>query len=215
MSVAVKMTSDFICPWCLIGEARLRGAIKALPDGIDVEVAWLPFELNPTMPKEGIARKLYRTRKFGSWERSQVLDAQTIAVSKADGVVIDYDRITKTPNSFAAHRLSWLAAREGMQRAVVEGLLKGYFAEGRDIGDWETLIEIAGEAGLERGAVRQFLHGEEGASDVRALEASAVGAGIQGVPHFDIEGTIIRGAQSADALQRDLVVAHERKNAGV
>ncbi len=210
MSVAVKMTSDFICPWCLIGEARLRGAIKALPDGIDVEVAWLPFELNPTMPKQGIARKLYRTRKFGSWGRSQALDAQTIAVSKADGVVIDYDRITKTPNSFAAHRLSWLAAREGMQRAVVKGLLRGYFAEGRDIGDQQILIDIAAEAGLERGAARQFLQSDEGARDVRALEASAVGAGIQGVPHFDIEGTIIGGAQSAETLRRALVAAHER-----
>ena len=215
MPVAVKMISDFICPWCLIGEARLRGAIEALPDGIDVEVEWLPFELNPAMPKEGIARKLYRTRKFGSWERSQTLDEQTVAVSKADRVVIDYDRIAKTPNSFAAHRLSWLAAREGRQRAVVEGLLKAYFAEGRDIGDRETLIEIAGEAGLEREAVRQFLIGEEGASEVRALEDSAHEAGVQGVPHFDIEGTIIRGAQNAETLQQVLVAAHERKIAGV
>jgi predicted DsbA family dithiol-disulfide isomerase len=215
MSVAVKVTSDFICPWCLIGTARLRGAIKALPDGIDVEVEWLPFELNPAMPVEGIARKLYRTRKFGSWERSQALDAQTIAVSKADGVVIDYDRITKTPNSFAAHRLSWFAAREARQGVVVEGLLKGYFAQGRDIGDHETLIEIAGEAGLEREAVRAFLQSEEGTSEVRALEASAVSAGIQGVPQFDIEGAIIRGAQSADLLRRDLIAAHGRKKAGM
>lgn len=215
MPVAVKMISDFICPWCLIGEARLQGAIETLIDNIDIEVVWLPFELNPAMPKEGIARKLYRTRKFGSWERSQALDAQTIAVGKADGVVIDYDRIVKTPNSFAAHRLSWHAAREGRQRAVVEGLFKAYFAEGRDIGDRAILIEIAGEAGLERETVRQFLQSEQGAREVRALEDSAYQAGVQGVPHFDIEGTIIRGAQNAEILQQVLVAAHERKISGV
>ncbi len=213
MPVAVKVTSDFICPWCLIGTVRLRRAIEALPAGIDVDVEWLPFELNPAMPKEGIPRKLYRTRKFGSWERSQALDAQTIAVSKADGVVINYDLIGKTPNSFAAHRLSWLSAREGRQRAVVEALFNGYFVQGQDIGDLETLIEIAASAGLERERVAAFLQSDEGASEVRKLESSAVSTGIQGVPQFDIEGAIIRGAQDAEILHRELVAAHGRKTA--
>jgi predicted DsbA family dithiol-disulfide isomerase len=213
MVISVKVTSDFICPWCLIGTVRLRRAIDALPEGMDVDVAWLPFELNPGMPAEGMPRKLYRTRKFGSWERSQALDAQTIAVSKADGVVIDYDRIDKTPNSFAAHRLSWLAARECRQRPVVEALFNAYFVQGQDIGARETLIEIASESGLERARVTAFLQSDEGAGDVRALESSAVRAGVQGVPQFDIEGAIIRGAQSADILQRELLSAHQRKTA--
>ena len=213
MSVAVKVTSDFICPWCLSGTVRLRRAIDALPGKIDVGVEWLPFELNPAMPKDGIPRKVYRTRKFGSWERSQALDAQTIAVSKADGVILRYDRIAKTPNSFDAHRLSWLAAREGRQRAIVEALFDGYFVQGRDIGDRETLIGIAVEAGLERERVAAFLQSEEGIGEIRELESSAVRAGIQGVPQFDIEGAIIRGAQSADTLQRELVAAQERKSA--
>ena len=213
MPVSVKVTSDFICPWCLIGTVRLRRAIEALPAGVDVEVEWLPFELNPAMPKDGIPRKLYRTRKFGSWERSQALDAQTIAVSKADGVVIDYDRIAKTPNSFDAHRLSWLAEREGRQRAVVEALFNGYFAQGQDIGDRDTLIEIGSEAGLARERVAAFLQSEEGTGEVRELESSAVRAGIQGVPQFDIEGAIIRGAQGAEILQHKLVAAHRRKTA--
>lgn len=213
MPISVKVTSDFICPWCLIGTVRLRRAIDALPAGINVSVQWLPFELNPGMPSEGIPRKIYRTRKFGSWERSLALDAQTIAVSKADGVVIHYDRIAKTPNSFAAHRLSWFAAREGRQRAVVEALFEGYFVQGRDIGDQETLIEIAVGAGLERERVALFLQSEEGIGEVRELESSAVRASIQGVPQFDIQGAIIRGAQSAEILQRELVAAHERMTA--
>ena len=211
MPINVKMTSDFICPWCLIGEVRLLQVIEALPDNIDVEVEWLPFELNPDMQKEGMDRKVYRSLKFGSWERSQALDAHTVAASKADCVTFDYDSIARTPNTFDAHRLSWLAAREGRQRAVVEGILNGYFSQGRDIGDPEVLTEIAGDAGLDRETVCQFLKHEDGIEAVRALEASSYKDGVQGVPHFDIEGTIVTGAQSPESLRRALFDAHERK----
>jgi len=211
MAVAVKMTSDFICPWCLIGEVRLRKAIEILSGDIEVEVEWLPFELNPLMPPQGIARNAYRAGKFGSLERARALDAQTIVAGKDDGVVFNYDIMFKTPNSFAAHCLSLLAAREGQQRAMVDGLLKAYFNEGRDIGDTEVLVEIAVAAGLEGASTRHFLEKKVGERDVRALLASAQRAGVNAVPYFDIEGTIIVGAKGSDELRDALVAAHERK----
>jgi predicted DsbA family dithiol-disulfide isomerase len=66
MSIAVSVTSDFICPWCLVGERRLTKAISTLPKGIEVDIEWKPFELNPNMPAEGMDRRLYRSLKFGS-----------------------------------------------------------------------------------------------------------------------------------------------------
>jgi predicted DsbA family dithiol-disulfide isomerase len=208
MTIAVKVTSDFICPWCHIGAARLFGAIETLPTEVEVALEFLPFELNPGMPKEGIDRKLYRTRKFGSWERSLELDARTVAVSEADGVIFNYERMTRTANTFDAHRLSWFAAREGMQRTVAEGILRGYFCQGRDIGDRETLADIAAEAGLDRARVSAFLESSDGADEVRDLEATAYRKNIQGVPQFDIDGTILNGAQSSDALRRTIVGVH-------
>ena len=64
MNYSVEVISDVICPWCFIGKRRLEKAIAAL--GKPVKVRWHPFQLNPLMPKEGISRKDYRTRKFGS-----------------------------------------------------------------------------------------------------------------------------------------------------
>lgn len=205
MSITVKVTSDFICPWCHIGAARLFNAIKTLPAEVEVAVQFLPFELNPGMPKEGIDRKLYRTRKFGSWERSLELDAHTIAVSESDGVVFNYERITRTANTFDAHRLSWLAAREGNQRAVAEGIFEAYFCQGRDIGDRAILAGIAAEAGLDRETVSTFLEGSDGADQVRDLEAAAYRRNVQGVPQFDIGGTILNGAQPSEALRRTMI----------
>jgi predicted DsbA family dithiol-disulfide isomerase len=60
----IDVVSDVICPWCYIGKRRLEKAIAA--HGGPVRVRWLPFQLNPQMPKEGVSRREYRTRKFGS-----------------------------------------------------------------------------------------------------------------------------------------------------
>jgi predicted DsbA family dithiol-disulfide isomerase len=71
MRIQISVTSDFICPWCYIGAKRLARAIENLPTGIEVQLQWLPFELNPDMPAEGMDRRTYLSRKFGSWERVQ------------------------------------------------------------------------------------------------------------------------------------------------
>jgi predicted DsbA family dithiol-disulfide isomerase len=80
MKLVVDVISDVICPWCCIGKRRLEQAIAAFDGQNAVEVHWHPFQLNPAMPKEGISRREYRTRKSGSWERSLELDAKVIAL---------------------------------------------------------------------------------------------------------------------------------------
>ncbi len=89
MKLSVDVISDVVCPWCYIGKRRLEMAIAAAE--VQVSVRWHPFQLNPTMPKEGISRKEYRTRKFGSWERSRELDAKVITVGEAEGIHFAFD----------------------------------------------------------------------------------------------------------------------------
>jgi predicted DsbA family dithiol-disulfide isomerase len=105
MVLHVDVISDVICPWCFIGKRRLEKAIAALVCQHEVRVRWLPFQLNPAMPKEGISRREYRTRKFGSWERSLELDARVIEVGKVEGIEFGFDKIERTPNTLDAHRL--------------------------------------------------------------------------------------------------------------
>ena len=213
MPVTVKMTSDFICPWCLIGERRLVQAIEALPDGIKVDVEWSPFELNPDMQPEGMDRKIYRSLKFGSWERSLELDAHTVAASRDVDVSFDYDAITRTPNTFLAHRLSWLAAQEGQQRPVVAAILSAYFEQGRDIGDIGTLTAIAAEQGLDAELIKGALAGDTGAGEVRRLEQEALNRSVHGVPHFTIGETSAGGAQPVAVLRDAILSEHARLNA--
>src|SRR6476646_9962658 len=158
--LAVDVVSDVICPWCFIGKRRLEKAIAAQQH--KVRVRWLPFQLNPTMPKDGISRREYRTRKFGSWERSLELDAKVVAVGETEGIHFAFDRIERTPNTLDAHRLIWLADKEDVQDALVEALFRAYFSEGQDISDRQTLIDVAADAGLDRNKAEAMLNTDDG-----------------------------------------------------
>jgi predicted DsbA family dithiol-disulfide isomerase len=198
--VVVTITSDFICPWCFIGERQLSRALESVSTGIVASVRWRPFELNPGMPPEGMDRRAYRTRKFGSWERSQAMDTQVAEVGRRFGLDFHFDRMRVTPSTRAAHRLVWLAEGEGRASDVAPRLFRAYFCEGRDIGDRETLAELATEVGLDRGRVSAFLDGNEGKEEVGARLHAAVAEGVSGVPLFDVGGVSVAGAQGPEAL---------------
>jgi predicted DsbA family dithiol-disulfide isomerase len=207
MRLPVTLTSDFICPWCFIGERKLAVAIKALPADWHIEVAYRPFELNPDMPPEGWDRKAYRSAKFGSWARAQALDERVAAAGRAEGLTFNYDRMTRTPNTMLAHRLTWLAGQdEADQAGLAHHLFTAYFTEGLDVSDPTVLRRLASEAGLTGDRITAVLDGDLGLAEVQALTEDAYRKGIQGVPLFEIGAVAISGAQPAamieDALRR-------------
>lgn len=201
MRLHVDVVSDVVCPWCFIGKRRLEKSLRALPAGVEPEVVWHPFELNPEMPREGMERRAYRSAKFGSLEVSQALDARLAAAGAGEGISFAFDRIHRTPNTFDAHRLIWLAQRESVQEPIVEALFRRYFLEGQDIGQRATLVDVGAAAGLSREQVERFLEGDDRGAAVRQAEAEAWSLGIHGVPHFIIDGKFaVSGAQSAEVL---------------
>jgi predicted DsbA family dithiol-disulfide isomerase len=215
MSLRIDVISDVICPWCYIGKRRLERALRSLAGTEPVEVHWLPFELNPHMPPEGLERRVYRTKKFGSWERSQELDAQVAAAGAAEGLVFNHDRMTRTPNTFQAHRLIWRAGQLGQEDAVVETLFRGYFTEGRNFGDPRILLDLAVEAGLERQQTEDWLKSDQGKREVQAAELEAQQLGVQTVPFFIINHRLaLSGAQEVQQfLEAFQEVGNTRKAA--
>jgi predicted DsbA family dithiol-disulfide isomerase len=201
MVLQIDVISDVICPWCYIGKRRLEKAIAALDRQQEVRVRWLPFQLNPSMPKEGISRRDYRIKKFGSWERSLELDAKVVAVGKEEGIHFAFNRIEWTPNTVNAHRLIWLADEQGVQDAVVEALFRAYFTDGRDIGNRPTLIDVVAEAGLDRHQAEAVLNSDDGQEAIKEAGEQARRLRVEGVPFFLIDGMItLSGAQPPDAF---------------
>ena len=201
MVLHIDVVSDVICPGCFIGKRRLEKAIAALDGQHEVRVRWLPFQLNPTMPREGVGRKEYRTEKFGSWERSLELDAQMVAVGDTEGIHFAFDRIERTPNTLEAHRLIWLADQQGVQDTVMEALFAAYFTDGSDIGKRQMLIDIVSEAGLERHRAEAMLNSDEGMDAIKEAEELSRRHRVDGVPFFIINGRItLGGAQPPEAF---------------
>lgn len=201
MKLVVDVISDVICPWCYIGKRRLEKAIAALDGQPDVQVHWHPFQLNPKMPKEGISRKEYRTRKFGSWERSLELDAKVIAVGETEGINFAFDKIERTPNTVDAHRLIWLADQHGCQDAVVEALFRAWFTDGRNISHRQTLIDVVAEAGLERQLAENMIDSDNGMDVIEEAGKLSRRHQLTGVPFFIINNAItLSGAQEPDTF---------------
>ena len=52
--LTVEIVSDVICPWCYIGKRRLEKALALLEGEVAAQIRWLPFQLNPDMPRQGV-----------------------------------------------------------------------------------------------------------------------------------------------------------------
>jgi predicted DsbA family dithiol-disulfide isomerase len=200
MTLTIAITSDFICPWCLVAETRLNRAIEQLNSSIEIQKIWYPFELNPDMPEAGMDRKTYRSNKFGSWEYSQALDAKTVQATQSDGITFRYDLMTVTPNTLKAHRLTWFAGQQGKATVMAERILKAYFTEGQNIVEVEVLANLAAEAGMDLEAATAFLVSDAGLQEVRELERQVIAQGIHGVPHIRIGQVVVSGAQSVEVF---------------
>jgi predicted DsbA family dithiol-disulfide isomerase len=200
MTLTIAITSDFICPWCLVAETRLNQAIQQLNLSLEIQKIWYPFELNPDMPETGMDRKTYRSQKFGSWKYSQQLDAGTVQATQADGITFRYDLMTVTPNTLKAHRLTWFAGQQDKATAMAERILKAYFTEGQNIVEVEILANLASEVGMDAEAVKAFLLSDAGIQEVRELERQAIAQGIHGVPHIRIGQETISGSQPVETF---------------
>jgi predicted DsbA family dithiol-disulfide isomerase len=198
----IDVISDAICPWCYIGKRQLERALALLAEkGLRFDVAWHPFQLNPDMPAEGWDRKEYRIQKFGSWEKSQAMDARITETAAGIGLEFHLDRLTRTPNTVNAHRAIWLAGQHGVQDAVLEALFKLYFVDGGDLGDVALLTETAVAAGLDRAALVAMYEGDEGRDVVLRGDAAARQGGISGVPSFLMGGYLLfSGALPAEQM---------------
>ncbi|MFM7347098.1 MAG: DsbA family oxidoreductase [Tagaea sp.] len=197
--IRIDIVSDAICPWCFIGKRRLERALAADAPG-EIVVGWRPFQLNPDMPADGMDRKDYLRMKFGSDSGGERYK-HVISAGLEEGIPFDFAGMKRTPNTIKAHRLIRRAEADGTQDATVEALFQAYFTRAADIGDIDTLADVAASVGADRAAVRAYLESEEGDAEVRAEDRFARQIGIQGVPCFVVERKYaISGAQPPEAF---------------
>ena len=208
MILDIDLVSDFVCPWCFLGKVRLDRALAELkvsrPD-LDVRVNWLPFFLNPDTPAAGEPYREFLEAKFGGPIKAEAVLDKVRAVAADDGLVYAFERIQTRPNTLAAHRLMYRAQAQGQKperiQALGHALFAAHFQEGRDIGDLDTLADIAAANGEHREVVREWLAGRGEVDKVKRMAEGVRRQGIEGVPFFILNRKMaLSGAQSAAVL---------------
>ncbi|MDB4081008.1 DsbA family oxidoreductase [Amylibacter sp.] len=194
----IDIISDPICPWCYIGKTRLDRALELNPTHNFI-IEWHPFQLNPTMPNDGMDRREYLEAKFGGQKEAIEVYSNIDKTATETGLSLNFGGIKRTPNTINAHRLIHWAGIEGRQNSIIDRLFKAYFQEGRDISEHSVLTRIASAAGMDQDVVRSLLKSDADKEDIKARDTDARKRGIQGVPAFVVANEyVIQGAQTID-----------------
>lgn len=207
----VEIWSDIACPWCYVGKARFEKALAAFPHREQVEVVHRSFELDPGRAKDDIQPVLSMlTKKYGMSEAQAEAGEDNLGAQAAAESLPYRTRGRDHGSTFDMHRLLHFARAQGRQVELLDLLYRANFAEERSVfNDDERLVELAGAAGLDTGAVREVLADPKVyADEVRADEREAAELGANGVPFFVLDRTYgVSGAQPAEVFAQALTRA--------
>lgn len=209
----VEIWSDVVCPFCYIGKRKFEKALDAFSNKEQVEVVWRSFQLDPTTksnPDKSVIASLAE-KKGLTLEQSEQMHAQVTAMAKEVGLDYQMDK-SVIANTFDAHRLSHLAAIQGLQDKLEERLFSAYFTEGKDIGNKDTLVALAKEVGLDDTDVKNMLQTNAYSDKVQADILEAQQVGVRGVPFFVFDNKYaVSGAQPSDVFTQVLSKVWEER----
>jgi predicted DsbA family dithiol-disulfide isomerase len=196
--VKLDIISDPICPWCYSGKTNLDRALEQIPDH-PFTIEWHPFQLNPTMPAEGMGRREYLEGKFGGKTGAVQAYAPVVEAAGAAGLKIDFEGMQRTPNTIDAHRLIHWAGIEGRQSFIVQRLFEAYFRDARDIGDHEVLADIADGCEMDGAVIAKLLESDADIETMQKRDAHSREMGISSVPTFIVANQhAVPGAQPTE-----------------
>jgi predicted DsbA family dithiol-disulfide isomerase len=198
--IKIEQIHDVVCSWCPIGYSYIKAALKQLDNQIEVEFKFLPYELNPEMPKEGETIQDHLKRR-NNWNTEQLLSYQENLVETAmqAGLTYDFSKRTHYWNTAKAHILIHFAEKFDKQEQVNRVLIQQYFTEGLNVDDAESLANIASSVGLNRDDVIAALRSPEIAAEMAEKQARVHSFHVRSVPTFiinDIE--VVPGANSVE-----------------
>ena len=202
MALKIVMFSDYICPFCYVGFETIR----KLKSEFELEVEWRGFQIHPDWPAEGIPAD--KAREAGDAAARKATWNRITAMADAVGFEIKPPRVLT--NSRAALAATEFARESGRDEALEDRIYKAYFNEGVNIGDTDTVVRLAVDAGLDGSAVADAIKAPKYEMRLKNNALAANNRGVSGVPTFFIGEYPLVGAQSLDAMRAILRRATER-----
>ena len=201
MGLSVKIASDFVCPYCYVLEALLD---RLRPEGLEVDVEYLPFEL--TEPPEP------QVDTYGDPERRARYARELAPLCREIGLDMRLPpKVVPRPYTRMAFQGLYLARQLGREDAYVRRVFRGYFEEERDIGDPETLLALAEEAGIPSAALREALEdGRFAAEEREAVRRAKEEWKVRMVPTLFLNGRRLEGGTGSLSELRDWLLAGDK-----
>ncbi len=198
--VLIDVFSDPVCPWCYIGKKNLDLAIKKY-DLIKPLFRWHPFQLNPSMPLEGIGREEYLVNKFGSKNASDLLYKKIYEAGKKASIDFNFKAIKTMPNSIYAHILIETIDDFFLKNKTIEALFKSFFINGENIGNLNTLCKIAIDIGLDKDILLRNFKNKNLIKLINNKDSQIKKSGLEGVPFYIFEESKnISGSMSVESF---------------
>ncbi len=202
----ITIWSDFVCPFCYIGQANLDNALKTFEHKDEVEIEYKSFQLMPDAkytPGETYAETFAKMKGIPE-ERAKGMFGQVTETAEQAGVEINYET-AKLTNTLDAHRVFQYAREQGKGTEFFKALYLAHFTNGEVLNDPDTLVHLSESVGLDGAAVRDIVNSDQYNQDVNVDISQASSLGIQGVPFFLVNDKYsISGAQPVELFQEAL-----------
>jgi predicted DsbA family dithiol-disulfide isomerase len=209
----IEVVSDVVCPWCYIGKRRLERAMSQLSNVYDFNVTYHPFELNPTIPAEGLNQKQYLANKFDGEDRYNQVTQHVTQIAKEEGLNFNFQAQGVSPNTRILHVIIQHAKQFGLQGAVKEAFMKAYFEDGVNLSDNESILKIAEGVGMLRNTIEPLFDNPAIHESIEKQEKELQALGINGVPFYIINNQFgISGAQSSETFVKALTEIGTKQN---
>ena len=202
----VEIWSDVMCPFCYIGKRKFEMALNQFEGKDKVEITWKSFQLAPSIVTDASksVNQFLAERKGWSLEHAAQMNDHVTKIAKEVGLEYNLDK-SVVANSFDAHRFSNLAKKHNCQNEAEEQLFKAYFTDGKNTADFDTLIQLGVEIGLDAVEIKQMLESDDYSEAVRMDIYEAQQIGVSGVPFFlFIDKYTISGAQETSVFLQAL-----------
>ena len=191
----IDIVSDVACPWCYIGKKHLEKALENF-DRQPVEITWHPYQLDPTIPAEGVYCDKYFAKKFGNPDQIEQVFQRVVGVGEKAGIAFNFDKMPKAVNTIPLHKMLHIAREEGTQIELKERFFKAYFTDGIDFSDKERFITFMQDFGWSREKTEGILANEKIGYNVLQEIKHFQDLGVTGVPFFILNNKYgISGAQ--------------------
>jgi len=198
MNIKIDVIHDVVCSWCPIGIRNIRAALIVLDKQCEVEIKYLPFELNPEMPPEGETIEAHFMRR-NDWTQEQYLHYREglIETARDAGLVYDVSKRTHYYHTAKAHRLIHFAQAFQKQSTVADMLTARYFTQGVNVSKDEHLLDIAASVGLNRRQAESALTSAAVFEAIQQKYDRVKQIAMEGVPAFSINDTqFVKGSNS-------------------